>query len=89
MGFDPARVDWAIHATTGRGLQPAMDHVLANQDNPIPDYKNAPAASSGGKAGSDEVRIASLLIRLAATGTCIELTSFSSLSSLIPCAHTV
>ena len=27
----------AIKATSGRGLQPAMDHILENEGNPVPD----------------------------------------------------
>ncbi|KAK2462749.1 hypothetical protein APHAL10511_005267 [Amanita phalloides] len=41
MGFDPARVDWALNATNHRGLQPAMDHLLEHESHPIPD-QNAP-----------------------------------------------
>nr|XP_031859487.1 uncharacterized protein CI109_005135 [Kwoniella shandongensis]KAA5526559.1 hypothetical protein CI109_005135 [Kwoniella shandongensis] len=41
MGFDPARVDWALKATKNAGLQPAMDHLLANSENPIPDLSSA------------------------------------------------
>ncbi|AFR97249.1 DNA-binding protein [Cryptococcus neoformans C23] len=37
MGFDPARIDWALRATNKAGLQPAMDHLLANSDKPIPE----------------------------------------------------
>ncbi|GMK53925.1 hypothetical protein CspeluHIS016_0105110 [Cutaneotrichosporon spelunceum] len=36
MGFDAARVDWALRATKNAGLQPAMDHVLAHNDEPVP-----------------------------------------------------
>ncbi|KAJ3561595.1 hypothetical protein NP233_g10098 [Leucocoprinus birnbaumii] len=45
MGFDPARVEWAIKATSGRGLQPAMDHIFENEGKPVPDL-NAVAESS-------------------------------------------
>ncbi|KAF5361968.1 hypothetical protein D9756_002192 [Leucocoprinus leucothites] len=37
MGFDPARVEWAVKATGGRGLQPAMDHILENESKSVPD----------------------------------------------------
>jgi len=37
MGFDSARVDWALKATRNSGLQAAMDHVLANSEIPIPE----------------------------------------------------
>ncbi|KAK1923979.1 DNA-binding protein [Papiliotrema laurentii] len=36
MGFDSARIDWALKATKNAGLQPAMDHLINNADNPIP-----------------------------------------------------
>ncbi|KDQ61906.1 hypothetical protein JAAARDRAFT_150857 [Jaapia argillacea MUCL 33604] len=45
MGFDPARVEWALRATGGRGLQPAMDHIIEHEGQPIPD-PSAPAAVS-------------------------------------------
>ncbi|KZT07347.1 uncharacterized protein LAESUDRAFT_812327 [Laetiporus sulphureus 93-53] len=53
MGFDPARVDWALKATNNRGLQPAMDHILENDGKPVPDLStvstsSAPAAGAGG-----------------------------------------
>ncbi|KAL1718138.1 ubiquitin-related domain-containing protein [Schizophyllum commune] len=37
MGFDAARVDWALKATGNAGLQPAMDHILAHEGEPVPD----------------------------------------------------
>ncbi|ADV23763.1 DNA-binding protein [Cryptococcus gattii E566] len=37
MGFDSTRIDWALRATNKPGLQPAMDHLLANADKPIPE----------------------------------------------------
>jgi len=43
MGFDPARVDWALRATNGRGLQPAMDHLLEHEGEAVPT-----SGSSGG-----------------------------------------
>ncbi|GJJ11600.1 hypothetical protein Clacol_005835 [Clathrus columnatus] len=46
MGFDIARVEWALKATSNRGLQPAMDHILENQDKPIPDLTDVSALSS-------------------------------------------
>ncbi|KAI0262306.1 ubiquitin-related domain-containing protein [Gloeopeniophorella convolvens] len=52
MGFDAARVDWALRATNNRGLQPAMDFILEHSDDPIPDPSaQAPAASSAPSAG--------------------------------------
>jgi len=37
MGFDSARVDWALKATGNRGLQSAMDHLIEHEGEPIPD----------------------------------------------------
>jgi len=37
MGFDPERVEWALKSTGNRGLQPAMDHILEHEDQPVPD----------------------------------------------------
>lgn len=56
MGFAPERVDWALYATKSAGLQPALDHLEANQDNSVPtDYKSAaaPSGSSSAAAGHD------------------------------------
>lgn len=41
MGFDSARVDWALKATNNRGLQPAIDHLFQNEGNPVPDPSSA------------------------------------------------
>jgi hypothetical protein len=51
MGFDPARVDWALRATNNRGLQPAMDHIIENEGKPIPDPSAAAPTSASGSAG--------------------------------------
>ncbi|KAK7686344.1 hypothetical protein QCA50_010568 [Cerrena zonata] len=51
MGFDSARVEWALRATGGRGLQPAMDHILENEGKPVPD-PSVQAASSSATAPS-------------------------------------
>jgi hypothetical protein len=48
MGFDPARVDWAIRATKGRGLQPAMDHLLEHDGEPVPASGDGSGTSSTG-----------------------------------------
>ncbi|KAI6116766.1 ubiquitin-related domain-containing protein [Pisolithus croceorrhizus] len=50
MGFDPSRVDWALRATSHRGLQPAMDHLLEHEGEPIPD-----ASASGGSSLASEI----------------------------------
>lgn len=36
----------AIKATAGRGLQPAMDHILENEGNPVPDLSSVSSAAS-------------------------------------------
>jgi UBX domain-containing protein 1/4 len=36
MGFDPVRVDWALKATKGKGLQVAMDHLVEHSEKPVP-----------------------------------------------------
>ncbi|KAF9233843.1 ubiquitin-related domain-containing protein [Melanogaster broomeanus] len=46
MGFEPSRVDWAIRVTSGRGLQPAMDHILEHGEEPVPDPGAASASAS-------------------------------------------
>jgi len=50
MGFDSSRVDWALKATNNRGLQPAMDYILENEGNPVPDP--AAAATSTPSSGT-------------------------------------
>ncbi|THH07966.1 hypothetical protein EW145_g3034 [Phellinidium pouzarii] len=50
MGFESARVDWALRATRNAGLQPALDFLFAHTDDPIPDP--AAQASSGASAGA-------------------------------------
>ncbi|KAI8621053.1 ubiquitin-related domain-containing protein [Chytriomyces sp. MP71] len=55
MGFDPARVDAALKATNGRGLQPAMDWLFSHADDVIPaadDSATAAAASSSSSSSS-------------------------------------
>ncbi|EKM50568.1 uncharacterized protein PHACADRAFT_263919 [Phanerochaete carnosa HHB-10118-sp] len=60
MGFDMARVDWAIKATGGRGLQPAMDFLIENEGKPVPDLSTVSASSSSqpssgaGAAGEED-----------------------------------
>ncbi|KAJ7089846.1 ubiquitin-related domain-containing protein [Mycena belliarum] len=46
MGFDAARVDWAMKATGNRGLQPAMDHLFENEGRPIPDLSAVSESAS-------------------------------------------
>jgi hypothetical protein len=57
MGFEADRVDWALHATKNRGLQPALDHVVENSERPIPDYNNQPADmyAKNGQKGEDDM----------------------------------
>jgi len=44
MGFEPARVDWALRATSNAGLQPALDFLFAHTDDPIPDPSSQSSA---------------------------------------------
>ncbi|KAL0953986.1 hypothetical protein HGRIS_005144 [Hohenbuehelia grisea] len=44
MGFDSARVEWALKATNNRGLQPAMDHILEHEGQPVPDLSSVSAS---------------------------------------------
>ncbi|KAG6381781.1 ubiquitin-related domain-containing protein [Boletus reticuloceps] len=62
MGFDPARVDWALRATNGRGLQPAMDHLLAHEGEAVPTSGGDPAvgASTTGVDEDEEADVAEL-----------------------------
>lgn len=77
MGFEPARVDWALRATNNAGLQSALDHLEANEGKPVPDVaaQTAAAGSSssgtGGVAGAgdyDEEEQAALLEMLKTKG---------------------
>lgn len=36
----------AVKATGGRGLQPAMDHILENEGKPVPDLSTVSSAAS-------------------------------------------
>jgi len=40
----------AIKATGGRGLQPAMDHILENEGKPVPDLSAISSSASGSSA---------------------------------------
>ena len=51
MGFEAARVDWALRATKNSGLQPALDFLFAHTDDPIPD-SSAQAIASGTSTSS-------------------------------------
>ena len=37
----------AIKATGGRGLQPAMDHILENEGKPVPDLSSVSSGTTG------------------------------------------
>lgn len=54
MGFDTARVEWALKATGGRGLQPAMDHILENEGKPVPELSGV---SEGTKPATDAMDV--------------------------------
>lgn len=51
MGFEPARVEWALKATGNRGLQPAMDFLIENDGKPVPDLSSVSTSSSSRPAG--------------------------------------
>ncbi|KAG7445167.1 uncharacterized protein BT62DRAFT_933591 [Guyanagaster necrorhizus] len=51
MGFEAARVEWALKATGNRGLQPAIDHILEHGEQPIPDMGSV--SESAGSAPMD------------------------------------
>ncbi|KAI0290621.1 ubiquitin-related domain-containing protein [Russula brevipes] len=53
MGFDPARVEWALRATNNKGLQPAMDFILEHNDDPIPDATSGASATSSAQHPSE------------------------------------
>ncbi|KAK6978132.1 ubiquitin-related domain-containing protein [Favolaschia claudopus] len=46
MGFDVARVEWALKATGNRGLQPAMDFLFENEGKEIPDLSSVSESTS-------------------------------------------
>ena len=55
MGFAPERVDWALHATNAGGLQAALDHLEAHQDEPVPEKAaDAPAEAAEGGGASEQ-----------------------------------
>ncbi|KAK0214962.1 hypothetical protein IW262DRAFT_1465735 [Armillaria fumosa] len=54
MGFEAARVDWALKATGNRGLQPAMDHILEHGEQPIPDMGSVSESASSAPMDVDE-----------------------------------
>ncbi|PWN27629.1 hypothetical protein BDZ90DRAFT_279417 [Jaminaea rosea] len=52
MGFEPARVDWALRSTGNSGLQSALDHLEANEGKPVPDVAQQTTTTPGsGSAG--------------------------------------
>jgi len=53
MGFDPSRVEWALKATGGRGLQPAMDHILENDGKPVPELSSVSSSSALAPSGGE------------------------------------
>ncbi|KAF9517125.1 hypothetical protein BS47DRAFT_1371517 [Hydnum rufescens UP504] len=77
MGFPQDRVDWALKATSNRGLQPAMDHILENNDNPVPDlsvvsHSDPPKHSTSGDAmdeDEDDAAVLRAAIGLSTGGT--------------------
>ena len=64
MGFAPDRVEWALHATNNSGLQSALDHLEANQEKPVPDFKTQSSSASvtaGASGDYDEEEQAALM----------------------------
>lgn len=51
----PLGIIGALKATSNRGLQPAMDHLLENQDKPIPDLTDVPSAATSAGGPSNAV----------------------------------
>lgn len=41
-----------MKATSGRGLQPAMDHLFENEGKPIPEASNQSTTTQGSGSGS-------------------------------------
>ncbi|KAG8876126.1 hypothetical protein FRB97_004427 [Tulasnella sp. 331] len=59
FGFAPERVDWALKATGGRGLQPALDFLFQNESKPTPSdlggvQEQKTQSSSAGADGNAE-----------------------------------
>ncbi|KZW00449.1 hypothetical protein EXIGLDRAFT_721964 [Exidia glandulosa HHB12029] len=69
MGFDPQRVEWALKATGNAGLQPAMDHILEHDGQPVPDLSSVSSAPSrAAPTGDDDDEDAEALRALIAKG---------------------
>lgn len=52
MGFEAARIDWALRETRNAGLQPALDFLFEHTDDPIPDAAAGGSTSATGPSGS-------------------------------------
>lgn len=52
MGISISHVG-ALKATNNRGLQPAMDHLLENSENPVPDLSSVSSAASSTQPRED------------------------------------
>ncbi|PFH46668.1 hypothetical protein AMATHDRAFT_69297 [Amanita thiersii Skay4041] len=76
MGFDSSRVEWALKATNNRGLQPAMDHLLQHENDPIPDLTSLnpsiPNPTSSDPTDEDEEDVDALNSLGVATAGAIE-----------------
>ncbi|KAF8638450.1 hypothetical protein AX17_002207 [Amanita inopinata Kibby_2008] len=57
MGFDSARVEWALKATGNRGLQPAMDHILEHEGDPVPDLGSVNQAPASLPTATDAIDV--------------------------------
>ncbi|KAJ4474886.1 ubiquitin-related domain-containing protein [Lentinula aciculospora] len=55
MGFDSARVEWALKATGNRGLQPAMDHILENESKSVPSVESTSESSAPAPSGDMDI----------------------------------
>ncbi|KAJ9091290.1 hypothetical protein QFC21_007075 [Naganishia friedmannii] len=56
MGFAEDRVEWALKATKNAGLQPALDHIIANMDSAVPpaDAQASPSGNNGASEDDDD-----------------------------------
>ncbi|GHJ89599.1 hypothetical protein NliqN6_6001 [Naganishia liquefaciens] len=56
MGFDEPRVEWALRATKGAGLQPALDHIVEHMDSPVPSTTTADDAEDSQDEDSEALK---------------------------------
>ena len=58
----------ALRATGFRGLQPAMDHIIENQDKPVPDSSSQVEQKSSAMAVDDDDEDSAALAAIIAKG---------------------